>query len=1430
MLRERRSNAGRNAARDALLAAEEANVTRRRVRPRVDYHVPRANAREVQMVNQIMKLNLQRILGVTTCNYTSDLVLLNARVDLIKKINATYYDSLTNKLLPLEVYTNGIIVKVHASKEYNVQEEAGGALLEYVTNDNILSSSNKIEKVYNINDNVKILNKEIRNLYASREFEVSIMTINPEICDICNCMELVEGISTVNIVKLAKLENSYIYLNNALKTYSQSKEIINDNNLILMNYVCLKCKTYIKDKKNMNNCKPQFSEAAGWKNSKLPDEFNDLTLSESSLCALIQPIITISGTCKNSGNVSFLVRDNDVHRIISELPHLPSELSILNVGREMKSSGASKKYAHLSVRKDKIWRFLNYLKDNNPEYSNITINQQRINELHEEENEGYITVREIDTETNSDSSDVMNPETQSHVGVGPAPDQMGADIEDSNIINVEYSGLINEGGNSASAASIAARLASIVDSSDVNANTLVNNFSAEQPPDNNGDSINVTNQPIVEEAAAVNTATMFDILIPYATEYTLSYKDKNFWCKAYPNLFTCIEGVSGFDYTTNINRNDKVSFSDWVKYLHRHSSGRFSGNITLPYALLNLKNRETAKGTVTYMLKNNARASNDFNNLTAYDIRQMALTNNHADMDKIGKYFNTFTESTTGSASYWAKRAKEATGLVQFLTNYENKTPILFHTGSMAEFHWQPLWRLIYIMYIKRGNQIDANIVEPLSKGCKTLAENNKRIYSILQEELVIINWFFTLRTLAWFKIVLENSIGVKDYWMRYEFAKSRGTIHFHSFMYSDSLSPLQNIFNLYEPVYKRPYDGDEDHFSNIMSQIDSFALDIVDQVKVHSGLCLSAEFPSSETVVMTTDSDVNDENNINKTRWISNRVKVFNYLSAVPFVYDAINDNLAKHYIKVNKDGSFSEFAELRDYTNFPPQEGSAILSPDKACLRCLLSSLVSQDDKNDNLKELLCRVAMHTCSPYCSRIDSKREGVKICGMGFGDINFAQPAKTDGKVLQAQASLAFKNHIFNINAIRDHPRLVQGVHSLTQTYQGNIDLQFILGPSNDLPKLSWFDPFTGAFIPNEAKVNDTENKYCERETLNQWINNYQNFNNIIDKNKYIEVCKKIMENTNILDRSKMMESIIHYIAGYCTKKEPNLLSPLQLLSKIISNRRIQDEDDITKLGKSFMNEVIKNRSVCKAEAVFLNIGLPSFHCSRECVSISLKFDCDRLLNMEADDRNDESQSILKGNAYTRYIKRDKNLENVSFDEYNRSKLSSKRKQYIAYSYCETKISSYPPSDRYIMSILKLHHPFRDSTDLTINMFDNFVNNMSLFPCPEYVVDDLRRAYARYFINPNHIQVPDEGSLGEVMLNTANIIHDMDDEDNEEGKADYEYNNMEDIGNMEMLLLSETSSSIRNDDTTIINYHTLNSSYPNYFMERSHYPSFDIIY
>jgi len=64
-------------------------------------------------------------------------------------------------------------------------------------------------------------------------------------------------------------------------------------------------------------------------------------------------------------------------------------------------------------------------------------------------------------------------------------------------------------------------------------------------------------------------------------------------------------------------------------------------------------------------------------------------------------------------------------------------------------------------------------------------------VHRILLMYPTILNEFFVQRTEAWFRIVIQEGLGFRHYWYRFEFAKSRGAIHFHSLLFDTDKSRL---------------------------------------------------------------------------------------------------------------------------------------------------------------------------------------------------------------------------------------------------------------------------------------------------------------------------------------------------------------------------------------------------------------------------------------------------------------------------------------------------------------------------------------------------------------------------------------------------------------------------------------------------------------
>ena len=103
-----------------------------------------------------------------------------------------------------------------------------------------------------------------------------------------------------------------------------------------------------------------------------------------------------------------------------------------------------------------------------------------------------------------------------------------------------------------------------------------------------------------------------------------------------------------------------------------------------------------------------------------------------------------------------------------------------FMTGSCAEFHFPPLRRLLE-QYILQSTGEEVN-----------LAEDSNARFKAVQENTHVVVSYFDLRTQAHHEKVLKPVFGVSDYGYRYEFAKSRGQIHWHQLSWRDDRQPHQ--------------------------------------------------------------------------------------------------------------------------------------------------------------------------------------------------------------------------------------------------------------------------------------------------------------------------------------------------------------------------------------------------------------------------------------------------------------------------------------------------------------------------------------------------------------------------------------------------------------------------------------------------------------
>jgi hypothetical protein len=118
-----------------------------------------------------------------------------------------------------------------------------------------------------------------------------------------------------------------------------------------------------------------------------------------------------------------------------------------------------------------------------------------------------------------------------------------------------------------------------------------------------------------------------------------------------------------------------------------------------------------------------------------------------------------------------------------------------FMSGSCAELHWKPLLKLLEQRILQaEGFQLD------LIDRDKHLRSKYVKKYSGLVCE------YFEKRTMDFVENVLKKNYGISDYYIRYEFAKSRGMIHFHMLVWREDMRP-HSLYNS-EDILAADLDG----------------------------------------------------------------------------------------------------------------------------------------------------------------------------------------------------------------------------------------------------------------------------------------------------------------------------------------------------------------------------------------------------------------------------------------------------------------------------------------------------------------------------------------------------------------------------------------------------------------------------------------------
>ena len=176
-------------------------------------------------------------------------------------------------------------------------------------------------------------------------------------------------------------------------------------------YVCSRC---CRDKKSPK----KFSSENSMIPSKVPHQLQNLTQTEEMLIARALPIMRVyikpGGQRGYSGHCINLPQN--VTELATSLPRYPKDLAVIIV----KVKGRDNTFKDVTVRKQKVHNALVWLKNNNPHYSELIINEDALNILPENGVPSELMTVEADDDIISD--DDCSPDT------GPPTDNPSDDI------------------------------------------------------------------------------------------------------------------------------------------------------------------------------------------------------------------------------------------------------------------------------------------------------------------------------------------------------------------------------------------------------------------------------------------------------------------------------------------------------------------------------------------------------------------------------------------------------------------------------------------------------------------------------------------------------------------------------------------------------------------------------------------------------------------------------------------------------------------------------------------------------------------------------------------------------------------------------------------------------------------------------------------
>ena len=231
------------------------------------------------------------------------------------------------------------------------------------------------------------------------------------------------------------------------------------------------------------------------------------------------------------------------------------------------------------------------------------------------------------------------------------------------------------------------------------------------------------------------------------------FNHEGYFCLAFPTLFPNARG----DFT--VPRLRPITIGNYFKHLMMYKDGRFAKHPRFRYFALNTEMRWRALQTGRIYVKQNVNDAQ----LSVQELKDMIGTEGTSLANRVLH----FATSLRGTRQYWMRQRTRLTAMVDTLG-----MPTVFFTHSAADIQWPELAELICSNRNDKKSRSDAVIENP-----------------------AIADWFFYERVIQFMKYFYKGILGVKDYWLRFEW-QHRGSPHIHGLAWLCNAPDVEKIFS----------------------------------------------------------------------------------------------------------------------------------------------------------------------------------------------------------------------------------------------------------------------------------------------------------------------------------------------------------------------------------------------------------------------------------------------------------------------------------------------------------------------------------------------------------------------------------------------------------------------------------------------------------